>query len=216
MVSLAAGAALSTAASVAIAVAWSSTQKPSLREDGITLPSDQPRWSAQRQWYPGLTRWTTYWRESDSDRRDYAPVPNTPPDELVPHWATFVRERFIGNEVRMHFFVLVESGWPVRSLAGGVSRVSSPPSEDVRTEHFARQIGDPAPQFIHQRVLPLRPIPVGLAVNTSVYGAAIWAALFLPGHLRRASRRRRGCCVGCGYPLDGSVTCPECGLAISA
>lgn len=61
--------------------------------------------------------------------------------------------------------------------------------------------------------LPLRPIWRGVLVDTALF-AAVWGlVLAAPGRLRAALRRRRGCCPGCGYALDGRIEegCPECG-----
>ncbi len=66
-------------------------------------------------------------------------------------------------------------------------------------------------------ILPLRPMPVGVLVNTTVF-ALLWAAALLPlAGLRVLRRRRRGRknrCVACGHPRDGlsdDAPCPECG-----
>jgi hypothetical protein len=61
--------------------------------------------------------------------------------------------------------------------------------------------------------LPLIPIWPGFAINTLLYGAALWLLLAGPGALRRIMRRRRGRCPKCNYDLRGvsGVGCPECG-----
>lgn len=61
--------------------------------------------------------------------------------------------------------------------------------------------------------LPLRPIPVGAAINTLLYAALlalVWMALRAT---RRLIRRRRGRCVHCGYDLKHEYAsgCSECG-----
>lgn len=63
------------------------------------------------------------------------------------------------------------------------------------------------------RLVPLYPRWSGLAVNTIFYGAIFWLAIPGPKLLRRALRRRRGQCPGCGYDLahHDHETCPECG-----
>jgi len=49
----------------------------------------------------------------------------------------------------------------------------------------------------------------------SVLFAAYPSVAFIRGPLRRWRRRRRGCCIACGYNLTGNVSgvCPECGEA---
>lgn len=66
-------------------------------------------------------------------------------------------------------------------------------------------------------VVPLRPMPVGLLVNTVVF-ALLWSIALLPlvalRGLRRWRRARRNRCVACGYVLGGlpdGVPCAECG-----
>jgi hypothetical protein len=46
--------------------------------------------------------------------------------------------------------------------------------------------------------------------------AAYPTIAFIRGPVRRWRRRRRGCCLNCGYDLTGNVSgvCPECGEAI--
>ena len=61
--------------------------------------------------------------------------------------------------------------------------------------------------------LPLRPWLPGLMADTACHAILWWPLIGLPGVIRRARRRRRGRCPGCGYDLRGSLgsTCPECG-----
>ncbi len=63
------------------------------------------------------------------------------------------------------------------------------------------------------RVLPLRPIWLGLAANTIFYSAALWLLTLGPFTARRIIRRRRGHCPQCAYDLRGNPggSCPECG-----
>jgi hypothetical protein len=65
--------------------------------------------------------------------------------------------------------------------------------------------------------LPMRPIWIGLAVNTVFFAVCwlvIWKTLTVPRRfLREVARMRRGACVCCGYDLgyDFIRGCPECG-----
>lgn len=65
--------------------------------------------------------------------------------------------------------------------------------------------------------LALRPVWGGLAVNTAVYGAAVFAGLCGVRAGRKAwverRRKRAGLCSGCGYPRERAV-CPECGVGL--
>jgi hypothetical protein len=71
-------------------------------------------------------------------------------------------------------------------------------------------------------MLPLRVIPSGFALNSTLFAAAWWIAFLATrwawrneseGIQRRLARRRarRGGCRACGHPLAGLARCPECG-----
>jgi hypothetical protein len=62
--------------------------------------------------------------------------------------------------------------------------------------------------------LPVRPVWVGIALDTVVYGAALWLLVRSLGALRRGIRSRRGLCPGCAYPAGVSPLCTECGTAL--
>ncbi len=68
-------------------------------------------------------------------------------------------------------------------------------------------------------ILPTRIIWRGLIGNTIFYALIVWGVFAMLGWARRAIRRRRGRCEGCGYSLDGlerTDRCPECGHAFMA
>ena len=53
---------------------------------------------------------------------------------------------------------------------------------------------------------------LGLCINTLLWAGILWALFLGPPFLRRVVRRRKGCCLRCGYDLRGSGgVCPECG-----
>ena len=63
---------------------------------------------------------------------------------------------------------------------------------------------------LHHLVVPIWMLSLLLAVYPGV--------AFIRGPLRRYRRRRKGCCIKCGYNLTGNVSgfCPECGARIAA
>lgn len=65
------------------------------------------------------------------------------------------------------------------------------------------------------RVLPYRPLLIGFALNTVIYGILMWILIAGTFALRRFIRRKRGRCPMCGYDLRGQLPgaggCPECG-----
>ncbi len=95
-------------------------------------------------------------------------------------------------------------GWPMACLASADYIVRTPGGTVVPvTEHAATHAGV---------VIPDRVWAPGLAMNTLVLGAPASVA-YLGGSLALAvSRRRRGVCAACAYPLDPELAiCPECG-----
>lgn len=59
--------------------------------------------------------------------------------------------------------------------------------------------------------LPIRPLPLGFAVNTLFYASLLAAPVLVFAALKRRRRAKRGLCIGCGYDLTGVDACPECG-----
>ena len=64
------------------------------------------------------------------------------------------------------------------------------------------------------RILPLRALWPGFAVNTLFYAGVLWLLIPGPFVLRRFVRVKRGRCVKCGYPMGESAVCSECGKAL--
>ena len=73
-----------------------------------------------------------------------------------------------------------------------------------------------APSELSLRMLPLRPIWPGFAVNTIFYAAVFWLLICGPFVLRRFIRVKRGLCPACAYPRGESPVCSECGKALPA
>ncbi len=131
-----------------------------------------------------------------------------------PRWLAYANYRGLEIEAR---------GWPVPAMWC-----------DVSDKEMLRQwAGLKRPQILwaegivmpwrrHDAVgstirLPLRPIPVGFAIDAGLW-SLVWGMLFgtLVGGRRGWDRWRRlsiGCCAKCGYSLTGNTSgaCPECG-----
>ncbi len=62
--------------------------------------------------------------------------------------------------------------------------------------------------------LPLRPLPLGLLINTLFYAALFAFVMEAFAAFRTRRRARRSLCTRCKYPVRGLITCPECGTAV--
>ena len=103
---------------------------------------------------------------------------------------------------------LLAVGWPCLALSANV------PSDQI-TNMFT---DDAALLWLAESgLLPLRVSAVGFALDTALYTLFWYGLLLIPaGAPRRFIRRKRGCCVACGYDLSGAAheKCPECGAQI--
>jgi hypothetical protein len=64
------------------------------------------------------------------------------------------------------------------------------------------------------RILPLRLIWPGFAINTVFYAAILWMLFAAPFSIRRWRRIKRGLCPACAYPVGASDVCTECGKPV--
>jgi hypothetical protein len=106
-------------------------------------------------------------------------------------------------------------GWPFPALAGeshtiriggtitagGSTCLVLPPRETV--------VG---PLQSGQRLMPVHPEPAGFLANTLLFAVAAWLPFATLALHRSISRRRRRRCASCGYLIQSSPRCPECGL----
>jgi hypothetical protein len=129
----------------------------------------------------------------------------------VPSWSR------LHLESDLEWTIAIEDGrgWPSIALCSETNMVMLPSGGHSGTVQFGiatRRTGDPR----LYRVMPLRPIWAGFAINTIFYAAILWGMFALPLALRRRRRVKRGLCPACGYDLRGSASqnCPECGAAI--
>ena len=100
---------------------------------------------------------------------------------------------------------IVELGWPMRCIAGEQWNELHMPSTPWQVTSGMLQA------FGYQ--WPNRVLWSGMFINVLLYCALIASTFFCWGYSRRTIRRRRGCCIKCGYDLQGHSegACPECG-----
>ena len=106
------------------------------------------------------------------------------------------------------------SGWPARSLAGELWDMIRPGQQARWLNREAAFI-----QINGRYAIPFRPIWPGFAINTIFYAAIfviLWLLTLSLFTARRVIRRKRGCCINCGYDLSHAEheACPECGVAL--
>ena len=110
---------------------------------------------------------------------------------------------------------VLDAGWPCYALWGLIWEWDVPPEPGLHSpllsHSFQLRGRFVAGYWRAPRLIPLRPIWPGFAVNTLFYAAFLW----LLGHsvfaMRRFIRMKRGLCVKCGYPMGESAVCSECG-----
>jgi len=118
------------------------------------------------------------------------------------------------------------AGWPMLALVGyGTMDVSTCIAKDFvhvdRTwpYHLPKWLGtkpdqrrEPYPGVYVLRFVPRKPLLIGFAVNTALFGGTSWMLICGPFALRRRLRQVRGSCISCGYDLRGAPhkLCPEC------
>lgn len=73
------------------------------------------------------------------------------------------------------------------------------------------------PAGLGDRPLPLRPIAMGFATDTSLYSFAWWFVLIGANKARRWRPHAKGQCEHCAYDLRGTSSdrCPECGRKLT-
>ncbi len=187
--------------------------------------SEQEEWWAfMRHSQPGGT-YVFSWRQRGAPVSTVCSISEAPPDqvadsrlspdEVVPNWSGFkTPTREYESMLREYELLHADGrGWPMLALwsvwlDAGRPQQAKPPRVKHGIVTSLPWWGDYAP-----RILPLRPIWPGFAINTAFYAATLWLPIRGPFALRRHIRRKRGLCVACGYDLRGNLLagCPECG-----
>ncbi len=117
----------------------------------------------------------------------------------------------------------VVAGWPQRSFCAVAVVTQQLGADNYRwvgdadypldTWRAAIRLSDDSPDPFVRRILPLRPLWIGLIAKTSFYAVILWLVTLGPFAVRRFVRDRRGLCIKCGYDLRATEheVCPECG-----
>lgn len=134
------------------------------------------------------------------------------------------RQRLLGAEeltsmlgIGVEHMQMVErlrAGWPMPVLEGWTRSETLYDHGTRKTtviDHGQRSVGVLGGREWGRR-MPTGLLPMGLAANLAFWTLVPWLVFAAPGAIRRALRRRRGCCEACGYPRQGE-RCPECGTA---
>lgn len=137
----------------------------------------------------------------------------------IPTWSTC--QRLVAQARHTELVIslpLVEDarGFPLRSLRCSFNPIYAPSYTCRTVDGIALQ---PASRLAHRwldpRILPVRPLWAGFAINTVFYaaiGGIFTGSLFA---LRHHVRRRKGLCPACAYPTSGSAVCSECGKVLA-
>jgi hypothetical protein len=110
--------------------------------------------------------------------------------------------------------LVLQSGWPVASLQAEcwIGRPGSATRSNVGNHCFQCILVE---RRTGQKLLPLRPIVIGFAVDSLFYSAGIWILTFVGQTVNRTQRIKRGLCAKCAYPVGENDVCTECGAALT-
>jgi hypothetical protein len=186
----------------------------------------------------GVSWWFQLWVRQDwrvqIDFANTTPIPW--PRSVPPSWSTAAESTghtagpgwafdTFGGSKPSGFLHEVRTGWPALALKMHWVFPVSPVefgdlTPDLRIPKEGHD-GLAVPAWMSSptsgNVAPIRPIPLGFALDTLLYAAVVWVVLLGFPAVRNFRRARRGWCVKCGYDLAGLrgmgrvATCPECG-----
>ncbi len=130
------------------------------------------------------------------------------PAGYLPSWSTIRELPEVSFEDDYAGYIDAAYGWP---------KVSFWHTWMGMTEEGKPEVTQPGSWHVGSWRLPLRPIPLGMAINTIFYAALAFGVMSLPGLFRRYGRLALGRCPGCGMMIvtrDGRV-CDDCGHAVT-
>ena len=203
---------------VNVAVAWGCAAWGDVPRTGAVALETTPgnHWRVLRM---DQTAATFFYVERVKDPTiDWSYTSEPPPSQLEPSWTSLStpspESRSADSERTREVRHIVAFGWPLRAVwcesRGSLVRDGGVPSS-LRSQGGYIETGLVPLPGDSPRVLPLRPIWSGFAVNTLSYATLLWLLILGPFALRRFLRIRRGLCPKCAYPMGESAVCSECG-----
>jgi hypothetical protein len=216
-------------ATVNIAVAWTLAACPRRPVSYATIKEAQscnqpPFWRLEQSAAFGIEKaiWTPV-------TRSFAWFGNAPGLDLdlglvgareladAPAWCRIDWREPPPEELECPLFYVLESaaGWPLlaaTSLSEARLKNDGVMLELTSQSGFVLRRAVPFEEGLHDfRLLPLRPIWPGFAINSVVYATLLWVLRSAPFAMRRRWRIRRGLCPKCAYPMGRGEVCTECG-----
>lgn len=163
------------------------------RIGGSLLGAGYWNWRIWRHRAPGALRVISQWSDKPLPAGAQGDVTGTPSDRLIPGWAPFASPAYEPPSGAHHFCVAQARGWPTLALTGGMHlALTLPPTSDsygdvqlISALALDRDLLDDPQAHWELRLLPLRPLWFGFAVNTFFYSAIIWMLLNGLSALRR-------------------------------
>lgn len=215
---------------VTVAVAWGfALRMPTPLEEGKRYLSQQNDLILIIERRHGDVRLTAYDARSTAFPGLMLEVDRETFEAMLPresgfHDAHWIKEQLVLTRSFGSTDALIEHGhgWPMLALMGSMTFIFGPNGStgygNGLYEIGPLSLGPFSTGPWYRRVLPLRPMWPGFAVNTVLYGFVLWLMVTLAFMLRNRRRIRRGLCWKCAYNLRGmpvtGIACPECGAAV--
>jgi hypothetical protein len=204
-----------------VAVAWGSATTVGFADyvEGIRAhrSSGAGAWMVEVHRKPSAMQ--VHWTRSTEPAGNYSEGES--PADLAPSWLTYSREIEMGCSREL--WDAEARGWPWVSLWSRIRGWCESPDGIRQNLTILHGIALPVEPFRGDmselpKVLPLRPIWPGFAINTIFYAALLWCAWIAAGRIRRFMRVHRHRCPACGYEIAEGVgpRCSECGAALPA
>ena len=172
----------------------------------------------------GWSRETVVHFPGSMDRETALWAEHRPPHfQKAPYWFGQHRYGLGRHQSRVgagNSMTVLDAGWPCYALWGLIWEWAVPPEPGLHSpllsHSFQLRRGFVAGHWREPRLIPLRPIWPGFAVNTLVYAVLVVVVWFaVRAGYQYLTRSRRGLCPKCGYPRGESAVCSECGKALT-